>query len=63
MKKYQIDWAQFTAAMLTIICLVGAFVTAFTFPNQPWPVSLLLLCVATAFSVLTNALLEADRSE
>lgn len=50
MKKYQIDWAQFTAATLTIGCLVGAIVAMFVFPRQPWPVSFPMLIVAACAS-------------
>ena len=50
MKKYQIDWAQFTAALITIGCLVGAIVAMFAMPRQPWPVTFPLLCVAAVAS-------------
>lgn len=58
MKKYQIDWAQFTAALITIGCLVGAIVAMFVFPRQPWPVVFPLLCVAALFSVIVDARME-----
>lgn len=50
MKKYQIDWAQFAAALITIVSLVGAVVAMFVFPRQPWPVVFPLLCVAAISS-------------
>lgn len=46
MKKYQIDWAQFTAALVFIVSLVGAVVAMFAIPRQPWPVTFPLLIVA-----------------
>lgn len=58
MKKYQIDWAQFTAALITIGCLVGAIVAMFVFPRQPWRVVFPLLCVAALFSVIVDARME-----
>lgn len=58
MKKYQIDWAQFTAALITIGCLVGAIVAMFAMPRAPWPVVFPLLCVAALFSVIVDARLE-----
>lgn len=50
MKKYQIDWAQFTAALITVAALVGAIVAMFVFPRQPWPVTFPLLIVAAVAS-------------
>lgn len=50
MKKYQIDWAQFTAALITVVSLVGAIVAMFIFPRQPWPVTFPLLIVAAVAS-------------
>lgn len=50
MKKYQIDWAQFTAALITIGCLVGAIVAMFAMPRAPWPVTFPLLIVAAVAS-------------
>ena len=58
MKKYQIDWAQFAAALITVAALVGAIVAMFVFPRQPWPVVFPLLCVAALFSVIVDARLE-----
>ena len=40
MKKYQIDWVQFAAALITIGCLVGAVAAMFALPRQPWPLPL-----------------------
>lgn len=50
MKKYRIDWAQFTAALITIGCLVGAIVAMFALPRQPWPVVFPMLIVAACAS-------------
>ena len=58
MKKYQIDWAQFAAALITIGCLVGAIVAMFAMPRQPWPAVFPLLCVAALFSVIVDARME-----
>lgn len=58
MKKYQIDWAQFAAALITVVSLVGAIVAMFIFPRQPWPVVFPLLCVAALFSVIVDARME-----
>ena len=58
MKKYQIDWGQFAAALITVGCLVGALVAMFIFPRQPWPVVFPLLCVAALFSVIVDARME-----
>lgn len=58
MKKYQIDWAQFIFALITVVSLVGAIVAMFVFPRQPWPVTFPLLCVAALFSVIVDARLE-----
>lgn len=58
MKKYQIDWGQFTAALITIGCLVGAIVAMFVFPRQPWPVTFPLLCVAALAGCVVDARLE-----
>lgn len=58
MKKYQIDWVQFAAALITIGCLVGAVVAMFAMPRQPWPVVFPLLCVAALFSVIVDARME-----
>lgn len=54
MKKYQIDWAQFTAALITIGCLVGAIVAMFVFPRQPWPVAFPMLIVAACASFFVD---------
>lgn len=49
MKKYQIDWVQFTAALITVAALVGALVAMFVLPRVPWPVTFpLLITVAVA---------------
>lgn len=58
MKKYQIDWVQFAAALITIGCLVGAIVAMFIFPRQPWPVTFPLLCVAALAGCVVDARLE-----
>ena len=58
MKKYQIDWVQFAAALITVAALVGAVVAMFVFPRQPWPVVFPLLCVAALFSVIVDARME-----
>lgn len=58
MKKYQIDWGQFTAALITVVSLVGAIVAMFVFPRQPWPVVFPILCVAALFSVIVDARME-----
>lgn len=58
MKKYQIDWVQFAAALITVVSLVGAIVAMFSFPRQPWPVVFPLLCVAALFSVIVDARME-----
>lgn len=58
MKKYQIDWVQFAAALITVVSLVGAIVDMFVFPRQPWPVVFPLLCVAALFSVIVDARME-----
>lgn len=58
MKKYQIDWGQFAAALITVAALVGAVVAMFVFPRQPWPVVFPLLCVAALFSVIVDARME-----
>ena len=58
MKKYQIDWVQFAAALITVAALVGAIVAMFIFPRQPWPVVFPLLCVAALFSVIVDARME-----
>ena len=58
MKKYQIDWVQFAAALITVVSLVGAIVAMFVFPRQPWPVVFPLLCVAALFSVIIDARME-----
>lgn len=50
MKKYQIDWAQFAAALITVAALVGAIVAMFVFPRQPWPVAFPMLIVAACAS-------------
>ena len=50
MKKYQIDWAQFTAALVFSVSLVGAVVAMFALPRQPWPVSFPMLIVAACAS-------------
>lgn len=50
MKKYQIDRAQFTAALITVAALVGAIVAMFVFPRQPWPVAFPMLIVAACAS-------------
>ena len=50
MKKYQIDWVQFAAALITIVSLVGAVVAMFVFPRQPWPVAFPMLIVAACAS-------------
>ena len=55
MKKYQIDWVQFAAALITVAALVGAIVAMFILPRQPWPVVFPLLCVAALFSVIVDA--------
>ena len=59
MKKYQIDWIQFAAALLTIGCMVGAIVAMFAMPRQPWPVTFPLLCVAALVSVIIDEHTEA----
>lgn len=61
MKKYQIDWVQSAAALITIGCLVGAIVAMFVFPRQPWPVAFPLLCVAALFSVIVDARMDEHR--
>lgn len=58
MKKYQIDWVQFAAALITIGCLVGAIVAMFVFPRQPWPVVFPLLCVAALAGCVVDARME-----
>lgn len=58
MKKYQIDWVQFAAALITIGCLVGAIVAMFIFPRQPWPVTFPLLCVAALAGCVVDARME-----
>lgn len=58
MKKYQIDWVQFAAALITIGCLVGAIVAMFAMPRQPWPVTFPLLCVAALAGCVVDARLE-----
>lgn len=58
MKKYQIDWVQFAAALITVVSLVGAIVAMFVFPRQPWPVVFPLLCVAALFSAIVDARME-----
>lgn len=50
MKKYQIDWVQFTAALITVAALVGAVVVMFVLPRAPWPVTFPLLIVAAVAS-------------
>lgn len=50
MKKYQIDWAQFTAALITVVSLVGAVVAMFAMPRAPWPVAFPMLIVAACAS-------------
>lgn len=50
MKKYQIDWVQFTAALITVAALVGAIVVMFVLPRAPWPVTFPLLIVAAVAS-------------
>lgn len=50
MKKYQIDWVQFAAALITIGCLVGAIVAIVAMPRAPWPVTFPLLIVAACAS-------------
>lgn len=50
MKKYQIDWVQFAAALITVAALVGAIVAMFVFPRQPWPVAFPMLIVAACAS-------------
>lgn len=50
MKKYQIDWVQFTAALITVAALVGAIVAMFVLPRAPWPVTFPLLIVAAVAS-------------
>lgn len=50
MKKYQIDWVQFAAALITVAALVGAIVAMFVFPRQPWPITFPLLIVAAVAS-------------
>lgn len=50
MKKYQIDWVQFAAALITVAALVGAIVVMFVLPRAPWPVAFPLLCVAAVAS-------------
>lgn len=50
MKKYQIDWVQFTAALVFIVSLVGAVVAMFALPRVPWPVTFPLLIVAAVAS-------------
>lgn len=46
MKKYQIDWVQFVAALVLICALVGAVVAMFALPRAPWPITFPLLIVA-----------------
>lgn len=58
MKKYQIDWVQFAAALTTIGCLVGAIVVMFAMPRAPWPVTFPLLCVAALAGCVVDARLE-----
>lgn len=55
MKKYQIDWIQFAAALITIGSLVGALVAVFAMPRQPWPVTFPLLCGAALASAIVDA--------
>nr|DAS79335.1 MAG TPA: hypothetical protein [Caudoviricetes sp.] len=55
MKKYQIDWAQFICALLTIGCLVGALVAMFAMPRAPWPITIPLLCGAALASAIVDA--------
>lgn len=50
MKKYQIDWAQFAAACIFLVSLVGALVAMFAMPREPWPVTFPLLIVAAVAS-------------
>ena len=50
MKKYQIDWVQFTAALISVAALVGALVAMFAIPREPWPVTFPLLIVAAVAS-------------
>lgn len=50
MKKYQIDWVQFAAALITVVSLVGAVVAMFAMPRAPWPVTFPLLIVAAVAS-------------
>lgn len=50
MKKYQIDWAQFICALITVAALVGAIVAMFVLPRAPWPVTFPLLIVAAVAS-------------
>nr|DAS81387.1 MAG TPA: hypothetical protein [Caudoviricetes sp.] len=57
-KKYQIDWVQFAAALITIGCLVGAIVAMFAMPRQPWPVTFPLLCVAALAGCVVDARME-----
>lgn len=58
MKKYQIDWVQFTCALITVASLVGAIVAMFVFPRQPWPVTFPLLCVAALAGCVVDARME-----
>ena len=58
MKKYQIDWVQFAAALITIVSLIGAIVAMFLMPRQPWPVAFPLLCVAALAGCVVDARLE-----
>ena len=58
MKKYQIDWVQFAAALITVAALVGAIVAMFAMPRQPWPVTFPLLCVAALAGCVVDARLE-----
>lgn len=50
MKKYQIDWVQFAAALIIVAALVGAIVAMFAMPRAPWPVTFPLLIVAAVAS-------------
>ena len=54
MKKYLIDWGQFTAALITVAALVGAIVAMFVFPRQPWPGAVPMLIVAACASFFVD---------
>lgn len=56
--RYHVDWVQFSATILAIVCLAGAAVSMFVLPRQPWPVTMPLLYVATLAGCVVDARME-----